>query len=99
MNIISNDNSLASTFSDNTSGSSKSKRGRAGKPKAPPSTRDVLTNSNSKYLGTSTKMEYDNNARQLDLQEERKLALQEEQQKMERQKMEQGYGIAYGGPR
>ena len=96
MNILSNCNSLAWTISDNTSGSSKSKRGRAEKPKAAPSTQDVLSNSISKYLGASAKMEYDNAARQLDLQahqlklEERKVALQ---------KMEQGYGIAYGGPR
>ena len=105
MNILSNDNSLAWTILDNTSGSSKSKRGRAEKPKAAPSTQDVLTNSISKYLGASAKMEYDNTARQLDLQahqlklEERKVALQEEQLKIDRQKMEQGYGIAYGGPR
>ena len=43
MNILSNDNSLAWTILDNTSGSSKSKRGRAEKPKAAPSTQDVLT--------------------------------------------------------
>ena len=114
MNILTNDNSLAWTISDNTSGSSKSKRGGAGKPEAATSSQDVMTMSISKYLGESAKAENDNAARQLTLQEkkheleERRVALQEEQMKMDKMKMEQqyhghgygyGYGISYGGPR
>ena len=110
MAILTNDNSLAWTLSDNTSGSSKSKRGGAGKLKAAPSTQDTWTNSISKYLGTSAKMEHDNAARQLSLQEQqhklevRKQAFQEEQAEYQKRMMEQqrygyGYGIAYGEPR
>ena len=112
MNILTNDKSLAWTISDNTSGSSKSKRGGAGKPKAAISSQDVFAMSISKYLGASAKAENDNAARQLALQEhqlaleERKMTLQEEQLKLEQRKMEQqhhghgyGYGISYGGPR
>jgi len=64
MAILTNDDSLAWTLSDNTSGSSKSKRGGAGKLKTAPSTQDTWTNSISKYLGASAKMEHDNAARQ-----------------------------------
>ena len=112
MNILTNDKCLAWTISDNTSGSSKSKRGGAGKPKAAISSQDVFAMSISKYLGASAKAENDNAARQLALQEhqlaleERKMTLQEEQLKLEQRKMEQqhhghgyGYGISYGGPR
>ena len=112
MNILTNDKSLAWTISDNTSGSSKSKRGGAGKPKAAVSSQDVFAMSISKYLGASAKAENDNAARQLALQEhqlaleERKMTLKEEQLKLEQRKMEQqhhghgyGYGISYGGPR
>jgi len=112
MNILTNDKSLTWTISDNTSGSSKSKRGGAGKPKAAISSQDVFAMSISKYLGASAKAENDNAARQLALQEhqlalkERKMTLKEEQLKLEQRKMEQqhhghgyGYGISYGGPR
>ena len=43
MSIIANDYSLAWTLSDNTSGSSKMKRGEAGKPKVAPSSQDLLS--------------------------------------------------------
>ena len=83
MSIITNDSSLAWTLSDNTSGSSKMKRGGAEKPKAAPSSQDLLTNTLSKYLGESAKMENDSDARQLAVQEkqlileERRIALQD----------------------
>jgi len=110
MAILTNDDSLAWTLSDNTSGSSKSKRGGAGKLKAAPSTQDTWTNSISKYLGASAKMEHDNAARQLSLQEQqhklevRKQAFQEEQAEHQKRMMEQqrygyAYGIAYDEPR
>jgi len=105
MSIITNDNSLAWTLSDNTSGSSKMKRGGAGKPKVAPSSQDLLTNNISKYLSESAKMENDRDARQLAVQEqqlileERRIALQERQYDMEQKKMEhqyQGQGQGYG---
>ena len=98
MNILTNDKSLTWTISDNTSGSSKSKRGGAGKPKAAISSQDVFAMSTL--------------IRQLALQEhqlalkERKMTLKEEQLKLEQRKMEQqhhghgyGYGFSYGGSR
>ena len=109
MSILTNDNTLAWTLSDNTSGSNKSKRGGAGKPKAAPSSQDVLTGHIAKYLSSSAKVENDNFARQLALQEkqheldERRVALQEEQMKMDKMKLERqyhgghGYGSSYGG--
>jgi len=110
MAILTNDNSLAWTLSDNTSGSNKSKRG-GGKIKAV-TTQDTWTNSISKYLGASAKMDHDNAARQFSFQEqqlkleERKMAFQEEQLEYQKRMEQQqyhgrgyGYGIAYGEPR
>ena len=111
MAILTNDDSLAWTLSDNTSGSNKSKRG-GGKIKAV-TTQDTWTNSISKYLGASAKMDHDNAARRYSFQEqqlkleERKMAFQEEQleyqKRMEQQQQYHGrgygYGIAYGEPR
>ena len=106
MNILSNDDSLAWTISDNTSGSNKSKRGGAGKPKAATSSQDVLTGHISKYLSASAKVENDHAARQLAIEEEklkldkRKMDLEEKQHALAEQQLHyQGYGIAYGGPR
>jgi len=78
MNITTNDNSLAWTVSDKTSGSSKQKR--AGKVKAASGSQDVLSNTITKYLGDSVKFENSNTARQL--------TLQEEQLKLEQRKMD-----------
>ena len=110
MAILTNDDSLAWTLSDNTSGSNKSKRG-GGKIKAV-TTQDTWTNSISKYLGASAKMDHDNAARQYSFQEqqlkleERKMAFQEEQLEYQKRMEQQqyhgrgyGYGIAYGEPR
>jgi len=110
MAILTNDNSLAWTLSDNTSGSNKSKRG-GGKIKAV-TAQDTWTNSISKYLGASAKMDHDNAARQFSFQEqqlkleERKMAFQEEQLEYQKRMEQQqyhgrgyGYGIAYGEPR
>ena len=103
MNIITTDNSLAWTISDNTSGSGKLKR--AGKPKAASATQDVLTSSITKYLGDSAKFENNNTNRQLALQEEklkleqRKMDLMEKQQKFAEQQYDRrGYGNYYGKP-
>jgi len=82
MNITTNDNSLAWTVSDKTSGSSKQKR--AGKVKAASGSQDVLSNTITKYLGDSVKFENSNTARQLTLQEEQ---LKLEQRKMDRSSM------------
>ena len=93
MNILSNDDSLAWTISDNTSGSNKSKRGGAGKPKAATSSQDVLTGHISKYLSASAKVENDHAARQLAIEEEklrleqRKMDLQEKQHALAEQQL------------
>ena len=76
-------NSLAYVISDNTIGSSKSKRG--GKPKVASTGQDVLTSSITKYLDNNAKFENSNAARQLTIDEEklklekRKMDLQEKQ--------------------
>ena len=97
MNIITTDNSLAYTISDNTSGSGKLKR--VGKPKPASTGQDVLATSITKYLDNNAKFENSKTARQL--------ALQEEQLKLEQRKMDllekqhadrHGYGNSYGRP-
>ena len=56
MNIVTSDNSLAWTISDDTSGSGKMKR--VTKPKAAPVTHNVLTTHITKYLSDSAKFDH-----------------------------------------
>ena len=85
MNIVTSDNSLAWTISDDTSGSGKMKR--VAKPKAAPVTHDVLTTHITKYLSDSAKFENNNSSRQLALQEQQVLLDKRKMDLMERQQL------------